>query len=187
MAVDGLALQKERSYLLRLAHLQLRDAALAEDVVQETLTAALSARHDGRSSLRTWLAAILRHKLVDAIRRESRFVLLAADDNEEIPEHAWDELFDRHGHWSQPPQAWRQPDEALSERQFQAIFQQCQQRMPRRHAQVFMMREVMDMPIEDICKHLDISTTNCSVILYRARMSLRTCIEQHWPGPGDQP
>lgn len=184
MAVNPQQLQQEHGWLLRLAQIQLRDAALAEDVVQETLVAALTAQHDGRSSVRTWLAGILRHKLVDAIRRESRFVHLAADDNDEIPEHAWDDLFTRNGHWSQPPQPWGQPEAVLNDRQFQAIFEQCQQRLPRRHAQVFMMREVMDMSIEEICNQLQLTPTNCSVILYRARMHLRACLEINWLQPG---
>lgn len=168
-----------------MALLQLHDEARADDVVQDVMTAALTASHDGRSSLKTWLGGILKHKIVDLIRRESRFVTLAADDNDEIPEDAWDALFDSNQHWSQAPLSWRAPDEALSDRQFQQVFEACCERMPRKHAQVFMMREVMDMPIEEICKHLEVTATNCSVILYRARMSLRLCLEHRWFGSGD--
>lgn len=182
MAVDGAEFESHRRYLLRLAQVQLCDDARAQDVVQDTLTAALTARHDGQSSLRTWLTGILKHKIIDAIRRDSRFVSLAADDNDEIPEHAWDELFTANQHWAQPPGTWRAPDEVLSDQQFQTIFQLCRERLQRKHAQIFMMREVLDMPIDEICKHLEISATNCSVILYRARMSLRLCLEQRWFG-----
>lgn len=167
-----------------MALLQLHDEARADDVVQDVMAAALTASHDGHSSLRTWLGGILKHKIVDLIRRESRFVTLAADDNDEIPENAWDDLFDDRGHWSQGPLSWRQPDEALTDRQFQQIFDLCCERLPRRHAQLFMMREVMDMAIDDICKQLEVSATNCSVILYRARMSLRLCLEQNWFATG---
>jgi len=63
-----------RPYLLRYATLQLRDAAAAEDAVQDALLAALSAEASfaGRSNLRTWLTGILKHKIVDAIRRQNR-------------------------------------------------------------------------------------------------------------------
>ena len=63
-----------RGYLLRVAVLQLRDNDLAEDVVQDTLVAALQGAQgfSGRSSLKTWLTGILKHKIVDAIRRKTR-------------------------------------------------------------------------------------------------------------------
>lgn len=185
MAVDTAELETHRRYLQRLALIQLRDEARAQDVVQDTLAAALTAQHDGKSTLKTWLTGILKHKIVDTIRRESRFVALAADDNDEIPENAYDDLFTANQHWAQPPSTWRAPDDALSDQQFQAIFQLCNERLQRKHAQIFMMREVMDMTIEEICKHVEISATNCSVILYRARMSLRLCLEQRWFGMGN--
>ncbi|MGL4995335.1 MAG: sigma factor-like helix-turn-helix DNA-binding protein, partial [Deefgea sp.] len=56
----------------------------------------------------------------------------------------------------------------------------CATKMPRRTAMVFAMREVMELEINDICNQLEITTTNCSVLLYRARMSLRLCLEQNW-------
>src|SRR6187431_1301468 len=64
----------QRSYLLRVAQLQLRDRDQAEDVVQETLLAALEAqaKYAGKSSVKTWLTGILKHKVVDAIRRKQR-------------------------------------------------------------------------------------------------------------------
>src|SRR5688500_3854822 len=96
----------ERPYLLRYASLQLRDAHAAEDVVQETLLAALAgeAGFGGRSSLRTWLTGILKHKIVDAIRRLSRESALAPD------EEALEALFDERGHWVDPPREWNAPD-----------------------------------------------------------------------------
>lgn len=183
MDVNPLELEHHRKYLVRLAVLQLRDEAQAQDVVQETFAAALTANFQGGSSLKTWLTGILKHKIIDMVRRESRFVTLATDDNDEIPESSFDDLFKANNHWAEAPSNWRTPDEALSDQQFQAIFQLCTERLQKKHAQIFMMREVMDMPIEEICNHLEITTTNCSVILYRARMSLRLCLEQKWFEP----
>src|SRR5262252_3644550 len=89
-----------RAYLLRVAALQLRDGDLAEDVVQETLVAALQSEttFSGRSSLKTWLTGILKHKIVDAIRRKSREPALASLD-EECQLEDLDALFDETGHW----------------------------------------------------------------------------------------
>src|SRR6185295_13626007 len=104
MAEDFKAqVQSLRPYLLRYAQLQLRNGDAAEDAVQETLVAALAgeAGFGGRSNLRTWLTGILKHKIIDAIRRSSREVQPEGDAEE------FDALFDERGHWSQPPDPWQ--------------------------------------------------------------------------------
>src|ERR1051325_9770151 len=85
-------------YLYRYALMRLRDPALAEDVVQETLLAALQSRHayQGRSAERTWLTGILKHKLVDHFREASRQAYSGRVEGEEF-EH--DELFRAEGEW----------------------------------------------------------------------------------------
>jgi RNA polymerase sigma-70 factor (ECF subfamily) len=54
--------------------------------------------------------------------------------------------------------------------------------MSQRDAQVFSMREVMGLSSEEICNKIEISTSNLHVILFRARLSLRTCLGEHWFG-----
>ena len=170
-----------RGYLLRVAALQLRDSELAEDVVQETLLAALqgASGFSGRSSLKTWLTGILKHKIVDAIRRRGREPVRALLEEESRIDE-FDALFDDAGHWENPPADWGDPDQALSQREFLAVLQLCLEKLPPNTSRVFMMREVMDMDSEEICKELAITSTNLWVILYRARIALRQCLEQHW-------
>ena len=173
-------LEGQRAYLLRYATLQLRDADRAEDCVQETLLAALAgeAGFGGRSDLRTWLTGILKHKIVDAIRRSSREPAMAFEPEGE--ESDFDTLFDPRGHWAEAPSAWDRPDSALERSQFLAALEACLEQLPARTAQAFMMREHMGLETEEICKELGITTTNCWVMLYRARMALRLCLEQTW-------
>jgi len=170
-----------RGYLLRVAMLQLRDSDVAEDVVQDTLLAALQGADSfsGRSSLKTWLTGILKHKIVDAIRRKSREPVAASFD-EEAQIDDLDALFDEAGHWENPPADWGDPEKALSQQQFLDVMQFCLERLPPNTARVFMMREVMELEGEEICKELSITPTNLWVILYRARVALRQCLEQHW-------
>jgi len=174
-----------RAYLLRVAVLQLRDNEVAEDVVQDTLLAALqgASGFSGRSSLKTWLTGILKHKIVDAIRRKSREPVLASLD-EETHIDDLDALFDESGHWDNPPADWGDPETALSRQQFLQVMQSCLEKLPPNTARVFMMREVMDLDSDEICKELSITSTNLWVILYRARMALRQCLEQTWFAPG---
>jgi RNA polymerase sigma-70 factor (ECF subfamily) len=175
-------LEALRPYLLRFASLQLRDAAAAEDAVQEALLAALAGEHSyaGRANLRTWLTGILKHKIVDAIRRQAREPVLAPD-SEEDPEE-FDGLFSRHGHWDERPAAWGDPDGALEQQQFWRALVLCLERLPARTAQCFMLREHLGLETAEICKELAITPTNCWVMLYRARMTLRECLQQTWFG-----
>ena len=175
--------QSLRPDLLRFAFWLSRDRALAEDVVQETLLAALEgrARFAGDSSLKTWLTGILKHKILDVIRRKSREQpLAAADDSDESA--TVDSLFKNDGHWQQMPATWGDPDQALENRKFWEIFEICSKLMPERTARVFMLREVMELSTEEICQELAITPTNLWVILHRARLALRECLDIKWFG-----
>ena len=170
-----------RGYLLRVAVLHLRDNDVAEDVVQDTLLAALqgASGFSGRSSLKTWLTGILKHKIVDVIRRKGREPAFASLDEESQLEDL-DALFDETGHWENPPANWGNPESALSQQQFMTVMQMCLEKLPPNTARVFMMREVMELESDEICKELAITSTNLWVILYRARIALRQCLEQSW-------
>src|SRR5436309_4368664 len=175
-------LDAHRRYLLRVAQLQLRDPDLAEDVVQETLLAALSAQagFTGKSSVKTWLTGILKHKIVDAIRQKQRQPIIQASFDDETDLDDFDPLFKDNGGWVAPPADWGDPENALSRRQFFDVMELCLEKLPPNTARVFMMREVMELESDEICKELTITANNLWVILYRARMALRECLEQNW-------
>ena len=172
-------LEGQRDYLLRYATLQLRDTDRAEDCVQETLLAAFAgqAGYDGRSSLRTWLTGILKHKIIDSIRRSAREPTVDADlDNTS----EFDSLFVPDGHWKSAPRTWEEPHGALEQKQFLGVLEECLARLPQKTARVFMMREHMGLETQEICKELGITPTHCWVLLYRARMALRLCLDERW-------
>jgi RNA polymerase sigma-70 factor (ECF subfamily) len=180
-------IEGHRPYLMRYALAQLRDGQMAEEAVQEALVAALEAVSSfaGQSSLRTWLTSILRFKVIDLQRRavteRSRAELtdFAAGSDEE----GWlDELFDETGHWRQAPQAWSDPEAALEQRRFWEAFERCLDRLPAMGGRVFFKREVMGEDTETICKDESITASNCWVILHRARLVLRSCLEKNWFG-----
>jgi RNA polymerase sigma-70 factor (ECF subfamily) len=176
-------LEMHRSYLMRVTRLQLRDEALAEDVVQETLLAALSGSgFSGKSSLRTWLTGILKHKIIDAIRRrqrEPRAVASFGDLDTELDVEDFDALF-HDGGWDAPPADWGDPEASFSQREFFDMLEICLERLPPNTARAFMLREVFELDSAEICKELAITANNLWVILYRARMTLRQCVEERW-------
>jgi len=175
----------QRGYLLRVAQLQLRDRDQAEDVVQETLLAALAAeaKFEAKSSVKTWLTGILKHKIVDAIRKKAREPSVSMLQQEaEIDD--LDVFFNEHDndHWETKPAEWRNPERDLEQRQFMEMMDFCLDKLPPNTARVFMLREVMELESDEICQELKITATNLWVILYRARMLLRKCLEQNWFG-----
>jgi RNA polymerase sigma-70 factor (ECF subfamily) len=173
-------------YLFRYAIVRLRDESLAEDCVQETLLSAIQslASYGGKSTERTWLTGILKHKIIDYFRKYSREVPLEPSDTD-LSE--FDPLFERedefkdHWHDSLSPRIWRRsPDEALQENEFFGVLQNCMSKLPERVATVFSMREMNGLDTEEICEILSLSSSNFWVMMHRARMALRRCIEINW-------
>jgi len=166
--------------LFRFALLRVRNPTTAEDLVQETLLAAWRAKDSfaGQSAERTWLIAILKNKLIDHFRRSSRETPLPdmADTDDAI-----DALFTKHnGHWAHPPSAWANPDDALEQAEFLDVFQDCLAGLPARQAQAFTLTEIDGLSTEELCKALAAQPSNVWVMLHRARLRLRECLEQNW-------
>lgn len=183
--VDALDLEALRRDLLRFAQLQMRDPSAAEDVVQETLSAAYldRSRFAGRSQARTWIYAILKNKIVDWIRHNSRYQhepLVEADGEDDTV----DALFAENDHWHREhrPADWGNPHQALESDHFWVIFELCLTELDERIARVFTMREFLGFETGEICAELEISENNCWTILHRARSRLRLCLETRWLG-----
>ena len=180
-------IEGHRGYLIRYALSQLRDAQLAEEVVQESLLAAFESigSFDGRSSLRTWLTSILRFKVIDLQRRsvkERAHVPLDEETTSSMDEAWLDDLFDESGHWRSPPQAWNDPEAALEQRRFWDVFETCLSGLPAAASRIFFRREVLGDDTTAICQDEGITASNCWVILHRARLALRGCLERNGLG-----
>ena len=171
--------------LYRFALSRVKDPYMAEDLVQETFLAALKARQNfkGRSTAKTWLIAILKHKIVDQIRKKVREQI--SDKVESLSDAAAKDSaaggFDRDGEWKDRPAEWAvNPTKLYEQKEFFDILYRCLGELPVRQAEAFMMREIDGLSTDEICKALGISATNSWVILYRARMLLRQCLEIKW-------
>ena len=175
------SIQTLRPQLLRFARAQLRNEAWAEDAVSETVLAALAKPQAfaGQSQFKTWLIGILKHKLIDQIRRHSREVSATSqEDDEDID----DLLFNTTGHWRVAPVEWGDPEAACGRREFFEVLEVCVEKLPGAQGRVFMMREWLELDSSEICKELGITATNLWVLLHRARWRLQTCLQERWFG-----
>ncbi|MBK9785937.1 MAG: sigma-70 family RNA polymerase sigma factor [Betaproteobacteria bacterium] len=192
MMIDNSTLTDIRRDMMKFAHLQLRDETLAEDVVQEALAAALTSAKEfaGRSALKTWVFAILRNKIIDQIRLQSRTTNVSSfSQQEESLDETFETLFKANAHWSpgNRPNDWGNPEEALRQQRFWDVFDACLKHLPENTARVFMMREFLEFETAEVCQELSITISNCNVILHRARNGLRNCLEKNWFTAGEQP
>lgn len=190
--MNDAAIEDIRRDMIKFAQLQLRDAAMAEDVVQEALVAALANAREfaGRSALKTWVFAILRNKIVDHIRQQCRTTNVSAlAPDEESLDQAFETLFKGNDHWRREnrPKNWGDPEETLREQRFWDVFDACLNHLPENTARVFMMREFLEFDTSEVCRELSITVSNCNVILHRARNGLRRCLEKSWFSQGEQP
>src|SRR6266536_3041178 len=178
-------LDEHGDYLYRYALMRVRDAAAAEDLLQETLLAAIGSyqAHEGRSSERTWLVGIMKHKVVDYFRRLARTpeFHLSNDEGNDLDwfesEGAW------RGHWreDQAPVSW--PVDAvklLESRDFWETFDRCLTRLSPQMAIAFTLREIDGLSSEEICEILNVTPNNLWVILQRSRAKLRHFLEAEW-------
>lgn len=183
--VSADALIALRADMLRFAQLQLRHAETAEDLVQESIEAALrhSSTFAGDSTLKTWVFAILRNRIIDHLRVAQRTVSMSSlvDEGEDWEERV-ETLFNEKGRWREGarPAAWPDPEASMQSRQFWVVFEACLELLPPNTGRVFMMREFLGFESDEICKQLGISISNCHVILHRARLKLRGCMETGW-------
>ena len=175
-------------YLFKYALTRLRDPAKAEDAVQETFLAALKGGRSfaGRSAEKSWLIGILKNKIFDYYRKASRETSFT-----DLDFYA-DEESDRFitngvgkGGWIHKlgPVEWpANPGAGMDNEIFWKTFHDCAGKLPKNVRAVFCLREMDSVDSKEICGQLGISESNLWVMLHRARMALRRCLETNWFG-----
>jgi RNA polymerase sigma-70 factor (ECF subfamily) len=179
-------------YLFKYASFRLRDTAKAEDLVQETFLAALKGAKgfQGRSAEKSWLVGILRNKICDHFRKVSRersFTDLEFYSDEESDRFIPDGPFKNGWIHEAGPQEWTDPGASLDKEAFWKTYRECPNKLPKNVSTVFTLREVDGVESKEICAMLDITENNLWVMLHRARMALRRCLETNWFGKQKAP
>lgn len=176
-------LDSHGDYLYRYAMVRVRDAGVAEELLQETLLAAVGAYkgHAGRSSERTWLVGIIKHKIIDYFRRVARneqFQFMPLDSKDET--EWFEESGPWRGHWREEraPISW--PIHALESREFWETFEHCLSQLPQQMSIAFTLREIDGLKSTEICQILNVTPGNLGVLLHRGRSKLRHLLEVEW-------
>ena len=167
--------------LYRFALSKLRNETQAEDFVQETFMTAFKKidSFEGRSSIKTWLFTIIKNKIIDYYR-SSRYKLQDSN-NATLDETLEINNFNQFGIWKTYVTNWASdPHLSLENKDFQKALLNCMEKLPEKHQQAFTMRFIEELETKDICKALNITSSNYWMILYRSRMALRDCLEKNW-------
>ena len=174
-------LEEHGDYLFSYALLSVKNTHVAEDLVQETLLAAIAAKNTFRnqSTIRTWLTGILKHKLIDYFRSRGREIIMA-DLVDQAYEDYLDGFFRTNGLWIDKPEIFSNPELAFQQKEFWNIFQQCLAELKPKQVEVFLAKEIHGMSNEDICKSFSLNPTNVWVLMHRARLSLIKCLKIYW-------
>lgn len=166
-------------YMYQFAYSRISDHEMAKDLVQETFLSALKAMSNfqGRSNERTWLTAILKRKIIDHYRK-----INSVKGQAEINMSFYQEG-EKKGEWLEEmvPQSWENDAETSMETdELRKVIDFCIDYLPEKYAMVFRMRTVQQFETDEICKELDISSSNLWVMIHRARTQLRKCLENNW-------
>ncbi|MBI4064586.1 MAG: sigma-70 family RNA polymerase sigma factor [Elusimicrobia bacterium] len=145
----------------------------AEELVQQTFVAFLSAvdRFEGRAQLKTYLFGILYNKASEMRRKRQKEESL--DNTEDV----FEKRFNPAGIWNSPP---RGPEDTALTNEIQAWIEKCSENLPIQHRTAFFLKEVEKESSDTICNILGISYTHLRVLMHRARIKLRECLEKKW-------
>lgn len=183
------ALSDLYNQLLKFAQNQLNDNELAQDAVQECLIGAIkdSNKFKGNCAFKSWVFAILKHKIADILRNKQKYVLmseLSADDDNEL--ELSELMFQDSGHWQDGyllrafDDSWNDPEIQAHNQDFWQVLEYCLAHLKGEQARVFLMKEYIGLDSDEICQTLKISSQNYYVLMYRARMNLQACLTRHW-------
>lgn len=172
--------------LLKFACNQLNDDALAQDAVQECLLSAMQYAYSfkGNSAFKSWVFAILKHKITDCFRKNMPYVALGDLGDDEV--QMADLVFSQAGRWHKDympkvfDDSWCDPELQVHHHHFWQVLSCCLEHLAGEQARVFLMKEYLALESDEICQVVQISKQNYYVLMHRARLNLQTCLTRHW-------
>ena len=154
---------------------------IAEDLVQETFLSALKGLdgYRGEASEKNWLFTILKNKIIDYYRKKSRDQPFTSIPDLNMIEDDW---FNNEGSWAETkkPKNWHASDNHTERKEIQKIINWCKDHLKALQQHVFVLKYMEDIDSDEICKVLNITTSNYWVLIHRARLQMRACVEKNW-------
>lgn len=180
--------KKYGDYLYSVALYKLGNSTLSQDMVQDVFLSALKAKDTflGHSSEKTWLSVILRNKITDYYRKKNTEPSIEdylETTSENFHNAFFDNSNDKFGHTleSMLPADWgSNADNRVEGKEFSNILKYCISKIPPRIAGIFLSRYFDDKNAMEICNEFNISSSNYWVIIHRAKLLLRSCLEKNW-------
>ena len=170
------------SYLLNYAFFRVKDKETAEDLLQETFISALRSKdkYNGDCSEKTWLTIILKNKIIDHYRSKQYKQLQVTDSIDKFYDSYFNVKDGDHWQEDKQPQEWGDAARPLEQKELSAVLINCMSKMPEKLAAVFTLKYMEDVQTETICKDLQITSSNYWVMMHRAKIQLRECMEKNW-------
>jgi RNA polymerase sigma-70 factor (TIGR02943 family) len=169
--------------LFSYAYKRVNDKYVAEDLVQETFFGGLKSQLNfaGDSTEKTWLFAILKFKIIDYYRKKSKEKTTSLNNSEgkEIDSI----FFEADGHVNKNPEVdvhFNSSDSYIDKKEFYGVLEGCLSKIPKKLAQVFHLKMIVEEDSKVICEMLNITDANYWVILHRAKIQLRSCLFKNW-------
>lgn len=159
---------------------RVNDAALAEDIVQETFLSAWKARDSfkGEASEKSWLYTICKNKIIDYYRKKAKDIIQPMAERDHT-----DAYFDETEHWTgkaQPGNWGIDYQQSVDKKEFYTVLDTCKKKLQQLQQAVFVMKYMEGLDSAAICKALGITASNYWVLIHRAKLQLRTCLEKNW-------
>lgn len=175
-------------YLYAFAYNRVNDEETAKDLVQETFLSALKAKDcfKGEAAEKTWLVSILKNKVIDHYRKNAAHPQQSFEESEQYKvaySHYFTDDGLREGHWqkSTSPKPWNTSDKSnIEQKEFKNILAKCLAKLPKTWSSVFSLKYLEEEESSTICKELDITSSNYWVIIHRAKLQMRECLEKNW-------
>ena len=166
-------------YLYNYAITRVDDQDVAKDLVQETFFSGIKGKDNfrGQAAERTWLVSILKRKIIDHYRKVN-----SAKGQKEVRMNFYEEG-KKKGNWIEEkvPQAWgNDAEKKIENSELKDALDACINNLPEKYRMVFLLKTVQKYETEEICNELGITASNLWVIIHRARMQLRNCMEEKW-------
>ncbi len=169
-------IERHQNSCLKLALSILRDKSDAEDEVQNACWKAFQhlAQFNREAKFSTWLTRIVVNQCLMRLRQTKRAKLFYMDDTQVGEDSVTLEFRDDN----------LNPEEALGKLEIAEAMKQEIERIPPLLRNVFLLRDVQELPMEEVAEQLGISIAAAKSRLLRARLELRTRMSRHQSGIG---